>query len=83
MSKPQILMKIRRFATQFQYFMIAFVLMSICPLLATAQDVHSHTVPQQDQEGIAEQAERASKNCQGIDGALPGCKRGGKRRISP
>jgi hypothetical protein len=60
MSKPQILMKIRRFAPQFQYFMIAFVLMSICPLLATAQEVHSHTVPQQDQEGIAEQQSRQS-----------------------
>ena len=60
MSTPQILMKIRRFATQFQYFMIAFVLMSICPLRATAQEVHSHTVPQQDQEDIAEQQSRQS-----------------------
>ena len=40
---PTIDMKVRQFATQFQYSMIALVLMSVCPLRALAQDGHSHT----------------------------------------
>jgi hypothetical protein len=36
-------MRFGRFATQFQYSLIALVLMSICSLCAVAQDVHSHT----------------------------------------
>jgi len=35
-------MKVRRFATPFQYSMIALVLMNVCPSRALAQDGHSH-----------------------------------------
>jgi hypothetical protein len=49
MSTSQIHMRVRQLATQVQYSMIALVLMNVCPLRALAQDVHSHTVNQQDQ----------------------------------
>jgi hypothetical protein len=39
-------MKIRRFATQLQYSMIAIALFNICPSPAVAQDGHSHTPAQ-------------------------------------
>jgi hypothetical protein len=40
-------MKVRQFATQFQYSIVALVLMSVCPLLAGAQEGHSHMQVQQ------------------------------------
>jgi hypothetical protein len=43
-------MKVRRFATQFQYSTIALVLMNVCPSRALAQDGHSHTPTPQQQE---------------------------------
>jgi hypothetical protein len=42
-------MRFGRRATQFQYSLIALVLMSICSLCAVAQDVHSHTTTTQDE----------------------------------
>jgi hypothetical protein len=49
--------KVRRFATQFQYFMLALVLMSVSPLRALAQDGHSHTpTPQQDEMTLDQQS---------------------------
>jgi hypothetical protein len=39
--------KFRRVATQFQYSMVALVLMNVCPSRALAQDGHSHTPAQQ------------------------------------
>ncbi len=43
---PTIDMKVRRFAMQIQYSMIALVLMSVFPLRARAQDSHSHKTTQ-------------------------------------
>lgn len=43
-------MKIRRFATPFQYSVSAVVLMSVCSSGALAQDGHSHTPTPQKQE---------------------------------
>lgn len=55
MSTPLVSMKARRFATQFQYSVIALVLMSVCPLRAPAQNIHSHTLNQKNQEGTTDQ----------------------------
>ena len=41
MSTAQIPMRVRQFATQLQYSMIALVLVSVCPLRALAQDSHT------------------------------------------
>jgi hypothetical protein len=42
-------LKVRRFAMQFQYSMIALVLLNVCPSRALAQEGQSHTAaPQQD-----------------------------------
>jgi hypothetical protein len=42
-------LKVRRFATQFQYSMIALVLLNVCPSRTLAQEGHSHPpAPQQD-----------------------------------
>jgi hypothetical protein len=57
---PTIDMKVRRFATQLQYFLIALVLVSVCPLLALAQDGHSHTLTPQHQELTPEQQNQQS-----------------------
>jgi hypothetical protein len=46
-------MKVRKFATQFQYSMIALVLLSACPGRALAQNVHSHTVTAQTDQSKA------------------------------
>jgi hypothetical protein len=43
-------MKIRRFATPFQYSVSALILMSACSSSALAQDGHSHTPTPQQQE---------------------------------
>src|ERR1700730_4076685 len=40
-------MKVRRFATRFQFSMILLVLVGVCPLCALAQDGHSHSLPPQ------------------------------------
>ena len=39
--------KVRQFATQLRNFMIAFVLLSVCPVCMIAQDSHSHSSAQQ------------------------------------
>jgi len=53
---------IRQFATRFQYFAFAFVLISVCRSRALAQDGHSHTSSAQHQEltGALLEAVRAS-----------------------
>ena len=83
---PTINMKVRRFATQLQYSMIALVLMNVCPSRALAQDGHSHThdpAKSRTDAGPTEQAERPSQNCPGIDRALQGCDGGRSRGVSP
>jgi hypothetical protein len=50
--------KIRQFAARFQYFALAFVLISVCPSRALAQDGHSHTSAAQHQELAPEQKSR-------------------------
>ena len=57
---PTINMKVRRFATQFQYSMIALVLMNVCPSRALAQDEPLAHMTQQNQEHDAGPAEQAS-----------------------
>ncbi len=57
---PAIDMKVRQFATRFQYSMIALVLVSVCPLRALAQDGHSHAMTPQPQELTADQKSKAS-----------------------
>jgi len=53
--------KVGRFATQFQYSVIALALMSVCPLPALAQDGHSHTPTlQKNSELTPDQKSRAS-----------------------
>ena len=54
-------LKIRRFKTQLQYLAVmAFVLLSSCPVTILAQDVHSHTAAAQHQEQTPEQKRKAS-----------------------
>src|SRR3954462_5653604 len=55
MSTSTMNMKVRRFATQFQYSMLALALMNVCPSPAVAQDGHSHT-PSQKQEATRKDA---------------------------
>jgi hypothetical protein len=57
---PTFVSKVRHFATQFQYSVIALVLLSVCPLRSLAQDGHSHTQTPQQQELTPEQKSRAS-----------------------
>jgi hypothetical protein len=45
---PTTNLKVRRFATQLQYSVIALVLMYVCSSRALAQDDHSHTPTQQE-----------------------------------
>jgi hypothetical protein len=52
--------RVRQFATQIQHSVIALTLLSVCPLLALAQDGHSHTMTPQHQEQTSEQKSRAS-----------------------
>ena len=54
-------MKVRQFATQFQYSMIALVLMSVGPLRARVQDGHSHTLTPLHQELTPDQKSKASE----------------------
>jgi len=49
--------KVRRFATGFQYSVIALALINVCPSPVLAQDGHSHTPAQQQQ--TSEQQSRA------------------------
>jgi len=53
-------MRVRRFATQFQYSMIVLVLVSVCRALAPAQAGHSHTLTNQHQELTPDQQSKAS-----------------------
>jgi hypothetical protein len=53
------MMKVGRFATQFQYSMIALVLMSVWPSRAQAQDGHSHTLTTQHHELTPDQQSKA------------------------
>jgi hypothetical protein len=46
---PTINMKVRQFATRFQYSTIALLLLNVCPSPVLAQDVHSHAAAQQDE----------------------------------
>ncbi|MGI8959288.1 MAG: hypothetical protein ACR2IV_05935 [Bryobacteraceae bacterium] len=50
-----IYMKVRRFATQLPYLIIAIALMNVGPSRALAQDDHSHTMTQQNQQLTPEQ----------------------------
>jgi hypothetical protein len=60
MSTLQVRRKVRKFAERFHYFvMSAFVVMSVWPSFALAQDSHSHTMPAQ-QELTAEQKSQQS-----------------------
>jgi hypothetical protein len=52
--------KTRKFATQFQYSMIALVLVSVFPLRALAQDGHSHAPAPKHQELTPDQISKAS-----------------------
>jgi hypothetical protein len=51
-------MKVGRFATQFQYSIIALALMSVCLSRALAQDGHSHTLTPQHHELTPDQTEQ-------------------------
>lgn len=53
-------MKVGRIATQFQYSMIALVLMSVCPLRTLAQNGHSHTLTPQQHTMTPEQQSKTS-----------------------
>jgi hypothetical protein len=53
-------MKIGRFATQFQYSIIALALMSVCLSRAQAQDGHSHALAPQHHELTPDQQNKAS-----------------------
>lgn len=60
---PSNYIKVRQFATRFQYSVIALVLMSlisICPLPVLAQDGHSHTLTPQHQELTPDQQSEQS-----------------------
>src|SRR5438876_4659483 len=48
-------MKVKRFGTQFQYSMIALVLVNVGPSRALAQDGHSHTQTPQKREATMDQ----------------------------
>ena len=47
---PTFHMKFKRFAKQFQYSIIALVLMYVCPSRALAQDDQAHTMPMQSKK---------------------------------
>src|SRR3954453_23314625 len=55
MSTSTMNIKVRRFATQFQYSMLTLALMNVCPSPAVAQDGHSHT-PSQKQDATRKDA---------------------------
>ncbi len=62
MSTSQVLainMKVRRFATQLAYSVIALIFMNVCPSSALAQDGHSHTPTPQQYELTPEQQSKA------------------------
>lgn len=52
--------KVRQFATQLQYSVIALTLLSVYPLQMLAQDTHPHTATPQHQELSPEQKSRQS-----------------------
>ena len=57
---PAINTKVRRFATRFQYPVMALVLMYVCPSRALAQDDHSQPPTTQQHEMTPEQHRRSS-----------------------
>ncbi len=71
MSTAQIPMRVRQFATQLQYSMIALVLVSVCPLRALSQDSHNHNVTQQNQEPTGHGPEQAERTPQKLSGKRP------------
>ena len=74
-------MRVRRFAMQLQYSIIALVFTCVCSSRALAQDDHSHTPPAEQHDMTTEQRGKAGaliRIVQGIDRALPGC--GGRQR---
>ena len=52
--------KVRRFATQLQYSMVALVLMNVSPSCMQAQDSHSHNATAEQQEATLDQQAAAS-----------------------
>ncbi len=52
--------KVRQFASQLQYFVIALTLLSVYPLQMLVQDAHSHATTPQHQELSPEQKSRQS-----------------------
>jgi hypothetical protein len=63
MTTPQIrtlAIRLRQFATRFQYAVIALGLMSVGPLSAVAQDSHSHTLTPQHNQMTPDQANKVS-----------------------
>ena len=55
MITPYISTKVRRFAKQFRYSIVAYLVVSVCSMRAPAQDGHSHTMAQQNQETTTDQ----------------------------
>jgi hypothetical protein len=55
MITPYISTKVRRFAKQFRYSIAAYLVVSVCSMRAPAQDGHSHTMAQQNQETTTDQ----------------------------
>jgi hypothetical protein len=55
MITPYISTKVRRFAKQFRYSIVAYLVVSVCSMRAPAQDGHSHTMAQQNQETTTNQ----------------------------
>src|SRR4051794_29051799 len=56
---PAINIKVRRFATQFQFSLIALALINVIPSRVLAQEDHSHAPASQQQEMTAEQHRNA------------------------
>jgi hypothetical protein len=55
MITPYISTKVRRFVKQFRYSIVAYLVVSVCSMRAPAQDSHSHTMAQQNQETTTDQ----------------------------
>jgi hypothetical protein len=52
--------KLGQYVRQLQCYVIALILLSVCPLRTLAQDSHSHTTTSQNQEQASEQRRRAN-----------------------
>jgi hypothetical protein len=55
MITPYISMKVRQFAMQFRFSIVALVLVSACSMHGLAQDDHSHTMTEQNHQTTTEQ----------------------------